>query len=47
MKNESPPLISVVMPVYNVRFYVREAIDSILNQTIQDFEMIVIDDCYR
>lgn len=45
MKNESPPLISVVMPVYNVRFYVREAIDSILNQTIQDFEMIVIDDC--
>lgn len=38
-------LISVVLPVYNVASFIKEAIDSILNQTIQDFEIIVIDDC--
>lgn len=42
---KSPPLISVVLPVYNVAPYIKEAIDSILNQTIQDFEILVIDDC--
>ncbi|OXA81461.1 Glycosyltransferase involved in cell wall bisynthesis [Flavobacterium aquidurense] len=38
------PLISVILPVYNVGSYIKEAIGSILNQTIQDFEIIVIDD---
>ncbi len=36
--------ISVVMPVYNSDKYMREAIESILNQTFQDFEFIIIDD---
>lgn len=39
------PLISVVLPVYNLAPYLKESLDSILNQTIQDFEIIVIDDC--
>lgn len=39
------PLISVVLPVYNVAPYLKEALNSILNQTIQDFEIIIIDDC--
>ena len=39
------PLIAVVLPVYNVAPYLKEAVDSILNQTIQDFEVIIIDDC--
>jgi glycosyltransferase involved in cell wall biosynthesis len=38
------PLISVVLPVYNGAAYVRMAIDSILRQTFGDFELIVIDD---
>lgn len=39
------PIISVVLPVYNVALYIKEALDSIINQTIQDFEIIIIDDC--
>ncbi|MCZ8197297.1 MAG: glycosyltransferase family 2 protein [Flavobacterium sp.] len=43
--NNSTPLISVILPVYNVASYINEAIDSILKQTIQDYEILVIDDC--
>lgn len=38
------PKISVVMPVYNGEKYLKEALESILNQTFKDFELIVIDD---
>jgi glycosyltransferase involved in cell wall biosynthesis len=38
------PRISVIMPVYNAGLYVREAIQSILDQTFSDFEFIIIDD---
>lgn len=37
------PLISVVMPTYNCKKYVSQAIDSILNQTYQNFEFIIVD----
>ncbi len=37
--------ISVIMPVYNGEKYLREAIDSILNQSYCDFEFIIINDC--
>lgn len=37
-------LISVLMPVYNCDEYAQAAVDSILNQTFQDFEFIIIDD---
>lgn len=39
------PKISVVMPAYNAEKYIKEAIDSVLNQTFRDFELIVINDC--
>ena len=38
------PLISVAMPIYNGEKYLAEAIDSILAQTFEDFELIMIDD---
>ncbi len=38
------PEISVVVPVYNVEAYLEKCIDSILHQTLTDFEMILVDD---
>jgi glycosyltransferase involved in cell wall biosynthesis len=38
------PLVSIVLPVYNGKEYLREAIDSMLNQTFTDFELIIIND---
>jgi glycosyltransferase involved in cell wall biosynthesis len=38
------PLVSVVMPVYNAEKYLRQAIESILNQVFDNFEFIIIND---
>ena len=38
------PTLSVIMPAYNSEDYIEEAILSVVNQTFQDFELIVIDD---
>lgn len=38
------PKVTVLMPVYNGEKYLREAIDSILNQTFTDFEFLIVDD---
>lgn len=38
------PLISVVLPAFNAEKYIADAVKSILNQTVQDFELIVIND---
>jgi glycosyltransferase involved in cell wall biosynthesis len=40
----STPLISVVMPVYNAERYLSEAVDSILAQSLGDFELLAVDD---
>lgn len=37
------PLISVIMPAYNAEKYIQQAIDSILNQTHQNFELLIAD----
>ena len=42
--SDAKPTVSVVMPVYNAEPFLREAVASILNQTWQDFEFIIIDD---
>ena len=38
------PQISVVVPVYNVEIYLRECLDSLANQTFEDFEVICVND---
>ena len=39
-----PPKISVIVPVFNVENYLAHCLDSIINQTFQDIEIIVIND---
>ena len=38
------PIVSVILPVYNVDKYLRECLDSILNQSFKDIEVICVDD---
>ena len=38
------PDISVIVPVYNVEAFLRRCVDSILQQTYTDFEIILVDD---
>lgn len=38
------PLISVIIPTYNRAYILSKAIESVLNQTFKDFELIVVDD---
>jgi len=38
-------LISIVLPVYNGARFLRESIDSVLNQTYTNWELLILDDC--
>ena len=39
------PLVSVVMPVYNAENYLHESIESVIKQTYENFEFIIVNDC--
>ena len=41
---QSEDLISIIVPVYNVEKYLRKCIDSIVNQTYKNLEIILVDD---
>lgn len=43
-KQGEPPRVSVIIPVYRGKAFIREAIDSVLAQTFADFELLVVDD---
>lgn len=43
IRNDSPK-ISVVVPVYNVEKYIHRCVDSLINQTLTDIEIILVDD---
>ena len=39
------PSVSVIIPNYNHALFLQQRIESVLNQTDQDFELIILDDC--
>ena len=39
------PKVSIIIPVYNVEKYIRECLESCINQTLKDIEIIIVDDC--
>lgn len=41
---KNTPTITVLMPVFNCELYIKDAVDSILNQTYNNFEFLIIDD---
>lgn len=38
-------LVSIILPVYNGQKYIRESIESIINQTYKNWELLILDDC--
>lgn len=44
MNNGKMPLVSVITPAYNAESFIRETMDSVLAQSVSDWELIVIDD---
>jgi len=42
--NEKQPFFSIIMPLYNKENYVKETIDTVKNQTFQNFELVIIND---
>jgi len=44
MAASAHPKISLAIPLYNCESHIRETIDSVLNQTFRDFELVVLDD---
>jgi len=45
MIDSKHPLVSVIIPVYNAEEFVSESIESILNQTYENIEIVLVDDC--
>ena len=41
---QTDPEISIIIPVYNVEMWIRRAVESLQNQTFQNFEIILVND---
>lgn len=44
---QNTPLVSVVMPAYGAEAYIEEAISSVQDQTVTDWELIIVEDCSK
>ncbi len=42
---ENKPILSVIMPAYNVEKYIRQCLESLVNQTEENIEIVCVDDC--
>lgn len=42
--NENQPLVSIIMPVYNCEKYLSESIESVISQSYQNWELLIVDD---
>lgn len=42
---QNNPLISIIIPTYNVESYIARCLESCINQTLRDIEIIIVDDC--
>lgn len=44
-KSDEEDLVSIIMPSYNTASYIEETVQSVLNQTYKNWELIIVDDC--
>lgn len=47
LKAEKMPVVSVVMPAYNMERFIEAAVRSVMNQSFESWELLVIDDCSK
>ena len=44
-REEAQPLVTIITPIFNAQNFIAETIESVIDQTYQNWEMIIVDDC--